>query len=168
MAAATIAPAGTARAFSSAMLARDFGALAELLADDVIVRSPITSRFIFEGREQVIDLLRAVRDTFEDLVYSIELDDGKRSILVFSARVGGHKLEGVDVIGLDDSGKVSEMTVFVRPLPGITTLAAELAPRLARRRSRMRSLVTRILVAPLVIVNRIGDAIGARLVGPKG
>src|SRR5215210_4260072 len=57
----------TSQRFAAAMRERDFETLGETLAADVVLHSPITGSFPFEGREQVLDLLRIVRGALEDL-----------------------------------------------------------------------------------------------------
>jgi SnoaL-like domain len=165
MAAAT--EAGVASAFSAAMRERDFEALDALLADDVVLRSPITARFQFEGHAQVIDLMRTVRESFEELGYASAVDGEDESILIFNAVVGGQELEGVDVLRTDEHGRIQEIIVFVRPLMGIAAFGANLAPRLARKRSRTRAVLAKVLVGPLVLFNRVGDAIGVWLAKPQ-
>jgi hypothetical protein len=52
--------------------------------------------------------------------------------------------------------------VLIRPLAGLTALAAVLGPRLAD--SRARRVLIRSLSAPLVGVTRVADPLAARLV----
>ena len=154
----------SSRKVADAMLARDFAALADGLAPDVVLHSPITARFRFEGRDEVLALMRIVRDTLDDLDYLHVSEGNGEGTLFFRATVGGQPLEGSDYLRFDERGRVTEFRVFIRPLPALAKLAAALAPPLARRHSRARALLLRALVAPLVLFNRLGDAIGARLV----
>ena len=143
--------------FRVAFEGRDLNGLAEALAPDVVLHSPITSSFRFQGREQVTDLLAIVRDLFEDLSYTAEFGSGDDYVTVFRALVKGRRLEGTDILRLDDQGRVREITVFIRPLPGLTALTAALAPRLARETGRARALATTAMVAPLAAISRVGD-----------
>ena len=154
----------TSREIADAMLARDFARLREGLAPDVVLHSPITARFRFEGRDEVLDLMRIVRDSVDDLEYLHASQGDGEGTLFFRATVQGRPLEGSDYIRFDEQGRVAEFRIFIRPLPSLAKLAAVLAPPLARRHGRARALLLRVLVAPLVLFVGLGDAIGARLV----
>jgi hypothetical protein len=52
--------------------------------------------------------------------------------LIFKARVGEREIDGLDLLRLDDDGQVTELTVMVRPLSGITALAEAMAEELRR------------------------------------
>jgi hypothetical protein len=62
----------------------------------------------------------------------IDADDAHDHALVFEARVGDKQLEGCDFIQLDDEGAISELTVMVRPLSAMLTLADAMKARLAQ------------------------------------
>jgi hypothetical protein len=146
------------------MLERDFTAVEAELAETVWVRSPITSRFRFEGRAEVIELLRIVRESLPDLRYTSYMEQGDTSVLAFSARVGAHELDGIDLMRRGTDGRISEITVYMRPQPAVAALAGALGPKLARRPGRVRSLVTRVLSAPLARMIGVGDRLAIPLV----
>jgi len=128
--------AATSRTFAAAMRERDFETLGETLADDVVLHSPITGSFPFEGREQVLDLLRIVRGALEDLNAVAEFGGDDTHALMFDARIGRQKIQAVDVLRFDAEGRIREFRIFIRPLPGLTALAAALAPQVAARAGR--------------------------------
>jgi SnoaL-like domain len=132
--------------------------LADVIAPDVVLHSPITSSFRFVGREEVADLLAVVRELFEDLSYTAEFGAGDDYVTVFQALVGDRRLEGTDILRLDPEGRVREITVFIRPLAGLAALTAALAPRLARDSGRGRALAAAMITAPLAAITRLGDA----------
>lgn len=119
------------RAFRDAVEAGDIEAGVALLADDVTFRSPAVFT-PYQGREAVSHILRTVFAVFEDFRYTDELADaGERvSTLVFEARVGDKTLQGIDLIRLDDEGRIGELVVFVRPASGLMALGAEMGRRL--------------------------------------
>lgn len=55
-----------------------------------------------------------------------EIDDaaGRDHALVFTARGDDRRIEGCDFIHVGDDGRIGELTVTVRPLPGAQALAA--------------------------------------------
>jgi hypothetical protein len=153
----------TANAVAEAMTARDFAALGELLADDVVLNSPITAAFQFHGRDEIIELLRVVRETYEELEYTEIFGERDDWVQVFRTTVNGQPMQGMDLMRLDASGRVAEFTVFFRPLPGLATLTAALAPAVAP--TRPRAVVARALTAPLAAATRLGERVIPRIAG---
>ncbi len=120
-----------ASAFRAAVEAQDIDAATALLHDDVVFRSPAVFK-PYEGVAAVSYLLRTVFAVFEDFRYTDELrgDEGTHA-LVFEARVGDRRLQGLDLIREDADGRITELTVMVRPASGLAALAQEMAARLA-------------------------------------
>ena len=159
----------TVHPFHAALVARDVPAMVETMTPDVVLRSPITSRLRFEGREQVSELIQlVVFDSFDEVRFTDELASGDSVALVFQARIGSQEIEGVDVLRLAEDGRVREFTVFIRPLPGLALTTQAIGTRLGARRGRARGVLLRLMVAPLVWLIRAGDRVGVRLVRPQG
>jgi hypothetical protein len=160
-----VAEPDTAERIAAAMQARDFAAIRERLAPEVVLNSPITSSFRFEGPNEIVELLEIVRDAYEELEYTAIFGDGDRWVQVFRARIRGQETEGIDVMRLDGEGRVREFTVFFRPLPGLAALTAALAPAVAP--SRPRSVLARLLTGPLALMTRGGERVVPRLAGRR-
>jgi hypothetical protein len=111
-----------------AIEAGDVGALAGLLAPDVVFRSPAVFR-PYEGRETVLALLGVVAQVFENFRYANEWHDGSTTILFFEANVGDRELQGVDILEAGDDGLITSFTVMIRPLSGLQALAAAVQAR---------------------------------------
>jgi len=109
---------------------RDRQALQAMLAEDVVFRSPFAWR-PYEGRQAAWLILSTVMEVFQDFAYHRELAVGPDWALEFSARVGDLSLKGIDLIRLDDEGRIVEFEVFIRPANGLQALGAEMARRLA-------------------------------------
>jgi hypothetical protein len=109
-------------AFRAGVEAEDLGAMTDALAPDVVFHSPITFR-PFEGKEAVSTLLGVVASTFEDFRYTDELDRDGVKALVFEARVGDKRVQGLDLLRFDDEGLIEDFTVMVRPLSAAMALA---------------------------------------------
>jgi hypothetical protein len=109
-------------AFRAAVEARDLGAMAGALSQDVVFHSPVTFK-PFEGKEAVATLLGVVAATFEDFRYTDELDSDGIKALVFEARVGDREVQGLDLLRFDDQGLIADFTVMVRPLSAAMALA---------------------------------------------
>jgi hypothetical protein len=117
--------------FKEAVQSRDFDAAIENLAPDVTFNSPVAYK-PFEGKEAVAGVLRAVSETFEDFVYTDELQAGNVHALVFRARVGDKQLEGLDLLRLNDDGLIEDFTVMVRPASGLMALGEAMGPKVAK------------------------------------
>ncbi len=100
------------------------------LSPDVVLHSPVTFS-PFEGRQAVSAVLRVVFDVFEDFTYTDELTSGPTTVLVFTARVGNRRVEGIDLLRDADDGSIADLTVLVRPMSGLQALAGAVAAGLA-------------------------------------
>jgi hypothetical protein len=109
---------------------KDLELMRETLAEDVVLHSPILFRG-FEGRDVVLAVLSHVVAVFEDFAYVDELAEQDRLVLRFRARVGDRELEGIDYLELGPDGRVTELTVFLRPLSAITAFNERMTERLA-------------------------------------
>jgi hypothetical protein len=152
--------------FRAAMEARDLTAATEAFAPNAVCRSPLTDRLAFTGREQIRTLMEVVLEVFEGLRYTDELRAGDRAVLVAEARVAGSELELVDHIYLDESGKIRELTVFLRPLPATAAAMGAIGASLGRRASPGRARAISLLTRPLALMTAAGDPIGVWLVRP--
>jgi hypothetical protein len=116
--------------FRDAVLAGDLDAVRETLAPEVIFNSPVAFR-PFEGRDVVMEVLKAVMGTFEGFSYTDELAGETAHALVFSARVADKQLWGIDLLRFDAEGKINDFTVLVRPLSATIALAQDMGPKVA-------------------------------------
>jgi hypothetical protein len=148
---------------AEAMGAADFPTLAALVAPDAVLRSPITDAVEVRGRDRIVALLRIVRDAYEELEYTDLFAAGDVGVQAFRARVDGRAMEGLDLMRFDGEGHVRELTVYFRPLPGLATLTAALAPRLAAGRGRAAARAVRVGTRLLVSLARAGDRVAPAL-----
>ena len=123
----------------------------------MLFRSPITQRIRFVGIEQAADLFRRVFLVVDDIRFYETVGDGERAQVIFwKGRIGRHYLEEANLLRLDDNGRIREMTVFMRPIPGLLTLATELAASFAGRRHPARAWAVRGLLGTLAMMYAIG------------
>lgn len=121
--------------FRSAVESRDIEALAALFLPEATLHSPAVYE-PYVGREAIIFLLGVLLDVFEDFRYTDEFDahDGSHALL-FRTRVGHRELQGLDVLRFDDEGRITDLTVMIRPRSGLEALISAVAPRLAAARA---------------------------------
>jgi hypothetical protein len=141
----------------------DADAVAELLAPDVVFHSPMTDRIRFEGKDEVAALHRDIFAVLDDVDTTEPLALGDTGSFSFRARVRGVELEAMNLVRVNEQGQIVELTVFVRPLPGLATLFATLPPRVsARRRGRLKGTLVAILARPLAFTLCIADRLTPR------
>jgi len=82
----------------------------------------------------VFHALSNVIEGFENFTYHREFisDDGRSAVLEFTADVSGKQLKGIDIISFDQDGLITEFEVLIRPMSGLTALAAQMAPRMEK------------------------------------
>lgn len=103
--------------------------LEEILATDVKFHSP----FVWkpkDGKTIAIVILTTATTVFEDFRYVREILDGQNFALEFEARIGELTLRGVDLIQLDDDGKIIDFEVMIRPANALQSLGMEMGKRL--------------------------------------
>lgn len=121
----------TAARFRAAVETRDRAALEDLFTEDIRLYSPV--KFTpFEGKPMVLGLLNVLLRTFEDLRYigqfkgaaetSTDGDEAPSEILLFRATVHGKQIHGIDLLQFDETGRVKEFTVMVRPQSAVHAL----------------------------------------------
>jgi hypothetical protein len=116
-------------AFRAAVEAEDPEALTDALADDVVFRSPAVFK-PYEGKAAVSAILvQGAMKVFEDFRYVEHIENSDVATLIFEARVGDRRLDGLDLLRFDADGKVRELMVMVRPMSGLNALAEAMARR---------------------------------------
>jgi hypothetical protein len=147
-----------------AMEARDLAGIVDTLAPDVVFRSPVISSS-FHGPDEVRELFQIVFDRFKDFQYTEELAGETTRVLAFSARVRGRPVQGVQILELDERGKIRELRVIARPLAGVAAIAAVVGGQLARHRpgGRARAALVALLSYPLLALTAAIDAGAPRL-----
>ena len=111
---------------------KDMSILNELLAEDVVFRSPVAFN-PYSGKQVVFFILTNVIQVFENFTYHREFytEDGLSAVLEFSANVGEKKLKGIDMIRFNENGQIVDFEVMIRPKSGLDALAAQMGQRMA-------------------------------------
>ena len=111
---------------------RDMSILNELLAEDVVFRSPVAFN-PYLGKQVVFFILSNVIQVFENFTYHREFftEDGLSVVLEFSANVGEKKLKGIDMIRFNEQGQIVDFEVMIRPKSGLEALAVRMGQRMA-------------------------------------
>ena len=109
----------------------DAALLDPLLADDVVFRSPAVHT-PQEGKELTTAYLRAAMVVLgPTLTYQHEWYDASSAILEFTAELDGLTVHGIDMIRWDDTSRIAEFTVMVRPFKALQKLMELMLVQLA-------------------------------------
>ena len=76
------------------------------------------------------DLLSLIVRTIDEFTYHREWRDGAELALEFTGRVGELHVQGIDLITLDEQGRVSNIDVLMRPLNTVEALRDVIAPQM--------------------------------------
>jgi hypothetical protein len=118
----------TAESYRAAIERMDIDAVGELFAQDIVFHSPVTFH-PFLGKETVTRLLGEVAQVFEDFRFTDELQMDGAHALIFRATVEGKEIEGIDLLRLDEEGRIADFTVMLRPLSAFMLFAQAMGER---------------------------------------
>ncbi|MDA8707932.1 nuclear transport factor 2 family protein [Hellea sp.] len=123
----------TIKSWHEMVAAKDLSKLGDFLDENAVFKSPM-AHTPYPGKFAVYFALSNVLEVFENFNYHREFiaDDGRSAVLEFTADVSGKSLKGVDIITFDEDGLITEFEVLIRPMSGLTALAAQMAPRMAK------------------------------------
>ena len=110
---------------------QDMSILSDLLAEDVVFRSPVAFQ-PYSGKAVVFFILSNVIQVFENFKYHREFytEDGVNVVLEFSANIGEKQLKGIDMIHFNENGKIIEFEVMIRPKSALEVLALHMGQRM--------------------------------------
>ena len=157
------AAATTAR-WRAAVESGDVNGWAQTLAPDVVLNSPITTSTTFSGVDDCRELLHEVLAVIDGIKFTDDVGDARTRALFYRATVRGVPVEEATRVRLDDQARVTEITLWFRPLPGLAALTAALAPRLARRGGKGKAAAAALLTRPLAAMTKQGDKVAVRLI----
>lgn len=105
----------------------------ELLAPDVVFRSPVVHRPV-EGRDATAVYLAAAYEVLGTPAfrYEREIVGERHAALVFVTEIDGTHVHGVDLVHWDDDGRVTEVTVMIRPKRAFDLVHQLMGAQLAR------------------------------------
>lgn len=75
-------------------------------------------------------LLGIIVTNVEGFTYHRGWTRGRELALEFRGRVGDHELQGIDLITLDDAGRVAHLDVLIRPMNALEALREIVAPKM--------------------------------------
>lgn len=102
---------------------RDYNLLESILADDIIFYSPVVYT-PQKGKQLALQYLMAASEVFNSssFKYDKEVIGSSNASLEFSLTLDNTDINGIDLISWDESGKIIEFKVFIRPLQGVNMI----------------------------------------------
>ena len=133
------------------------------MTDDAELHSPITERIPFKGRERVLELFEEIFDLLGRVEIIREVDSGNHKLLEVDSELAGRHAHLIQLLRLAPDGRVEDVTLFMRPMPTVVTLFAELGPRLVRRRyGRIVAFFVTLPMKPIAFAIRLMDRLSPR------
>ena len=124
-------PPAAVAAWHRVVDARDVALLQELLADDVVFRSPAMHR-PQQGRAITTAYLTAAMAVLgPTLSYVREWYRPDSAVLEFTARLGDLEVQGIDMLSWNDRDQLTGFTVMVRPLSALQRLVELMREQMA-------------------------------------
>jgi hypothetical protein len=141
----------------------DLEAWSAALAPEVVAHSPMI-KAPFVGVETVVELYGVLLEALSEFEITNEFVGGDCSAFFWHADLGDRRIHGVDLLRVNEGGKIVEMVVWIRPLVDIVAFGSAIGPRLARKRGPVRALLARLVGAPLGVIMALVNAVAPRLV----
>jgi hypothetical protein len=123
----------TLAAWHDIVTRRDAAPLAQLLADDVVFHSPVVHT-PQQGRAITTLYLRGALQVLntEHFHYVRQIVGPQDALLEFVTQIDGLHVNGIDLIRWDDSGRIIDFKVMVRPLKAVNALHQKMGELLQR------------------------------------
>lgn len=110
--------------------------LLDMLHDDVVFRSPVVHT-PQEGKDITFAYLSAAGNTLGNgtFKYTKVFDCGDKAVLEFETEMDGIHVNGIDMIEWDETGKIVDFKVMVRPLKAMQTVHAAMGRMLEQMKA---------------------------------
>ena len=127
----------TVAAWHALVKSHDAGALGAVLADDVVLHSPVMHSPL-SGKPIVRKYLAAALQVFvnDSFRYVRELEGPRDAMLEFQADIDGITVNGVDMLRWDEAGRIVDFKVMLRPLKAVNLVHQKMGALLAAHDAR--------------------------------
>jgi len=122
-------------AWHRVVAAKELKALHGLLAEDVTMGAPPYYERL-QGRDLVHHLLVLILHTIDEFTYHRQWQNEGELAFEFTGRVGELRLQGIDLITLNDRFVIGNLDVLIRPANAVDALREIIAPQMASFLSR--------------------------------
>ncbi|HHU10181.1 MAG TPA: nuclear transport factor 2 family protein [Intrasporangiaceae bacterium] len=121
------------RAWVTADRNQDLTVMKEQLSPSVVLISPLTDAFTFDGPDEVMAVFESAFELLSDIEIAGVTCADQDWVIYGTNTIGGENLEEIQWLRLDDAGRIERITLFIRPAPAAITLLSRIGPRLKKR-----------------------------------
>ena len=124
--------AGRRLSYSGALEAWDKQGILDALADDAVIYVAVHDGPM-HGKDVADFLFGVLAEELGEARITDEILEGENGVVLFETSIGDMRAQGLNVIRLDESGAIAELTVFFRPLAALSRIAEVVGARMAER-----------------------------------
>lgn len=117
--------------YRAASEANDIDTIMSVLAPDASLISPVSSRMVFRGHDDLRALLTAVYGSLRGLRWHTEVGDDRTRVVIGTCKVGPLRLDDAMVFELAPDGQIETIRPHLRPWLSLTVFALILGAKLA-------------------------------------
>jgi hypothetical protein len=118
--------------YSAALEAWDRPGIIDALADDVVIYVAVHDAPM-HGKDVADFLFGVLQEELGELTITDEIIEGGSAVVLFETSIGDTRAQGLNVVRLDSSRVIRELTVFFRPLAALSRIAEVVGARMAER-----------------------------------
>ncbi len=85
------------------------------------------------GRDVARFLFDVLGEELSPPIVTGEIAEGEKAVVLFETSIRGADAQGVNVVRLAETGRIAELTVFVRPVQSLAIIAEVVGGRMAQR-----------------------------------
>ena len=111
-----------AQVWHDAVEAKDVDKILDMFSESIVVLTPFREEEV-RGKEAVLKTFAAFVEVTEYFKYGRDWAFENEVFLEFTARVNGKHFLGIDLITLDEDGKIARFDIVARPLASIQALS---------------------------------------------
>ena len=118
--------------YSDALEGWDKEGILAALADNVVIHVAVHDAPM-QGKEIADFLFGVLAEELGEMRITDEIVEADKAVVLFETSIEGLSAQGLNVITLDSSGAIAELTVFFRPLAALSRIAEVAGARMAQR-----------------------------------
>jgi len=115
--------------YTAALERWDTESIVRALADEIVIRVAVHDAPM-RGKDTARFLFGVLAEELSPPQPSTEIIEGSRAVVLFDTTIGTHAAQGLNVIELDDAGRIGDLTVFFRPLASLAAIADVVGKRM--------------------------------------
>ena len=116
--------------YTTALERWDTDGIVATLGEEVVIHVAVHDGPM-QGQEVARFLFGVLSEELGEMTITDEIVENNRAVVLFETSIQGLAAQGLNVIRLDESGRVRELTVFFRPLATLARIGEVIGARMA-------------------------------------